>query len=155
MQTLAEYSAFLADIREKTGLTMLVPDDDGLVSVTVDDKYNLNLQFVAASGKILCFVAVYALPLTTPAEVYRRLLVAGLFGKETAGGYFSLEDASNTLLYNYLLDGDYCAKYPEEFVDTLEKIVQLCEQWADLIETMLKAEDEVEPHKITGEQFFA
>ena len=48
----------------------------------------MNFQFVEATGKILCFVEVATLPSDASKAVYRDLLVGGLFGKDTAGGYF-------------------------------------------------------------------
>jgi len=133
MRTMDEYKAFLAAVRKNTGLDMLTPDDGGLVSVRVDGAYTLNLQFVEATGKVLCFVEIAELPKDAPKAVYRDLLVGGLFGSETAGGYFTIEDASETVIYNYFFDGDVVANDPEEFVSTLEKILQLCDTWAERI----------------------
>ena len=48
MPTIDDYKNFLATIRKQTGLEMLVPDDDGLLTFRVDDEYNVNLQFIAA-----------------------------------------------------------------------------------------------------------
>ena len=58
MPTIEDYKDFLAVLRKQTGLEALAPDDTGLVSLRVQDEYNLNLQFVKPSGKILCFVEV-------------------------------------------------------------------------------------------------
>ena len=55
MSTKNEYETFLATLRKETGLDALVADESGLVSVRVDDSYNVNLQFVEATGKILRF----------------------------------------------------------------------------------------------------
>ena len=133
MPTLNDYRTFLAAVRKQTGIEALEPDEGGLVSVRVDDAYNVNLQFVEATGKVLCFVEVAQLPADTPKDVYRDLLAGGLFGKETAGGYFALEPESETVLYNYFFDLDRAAEDPEDFVDTIEKILQLCDLWAERI----------------------
>ena len=85
MATMEEYTAFLAQVRKLTGLDMITPDEGGLVMLRVEDRYNLNLQFVEATGKVFCFVEVAELPKDAPKAVYRDLLVGGLFGKETAG----------------------------------------------------------------------
>ena len=58
MATKEDYTKFLKQIREETGIDSLVPDASGLVSVRVEDRFNVNLQFVEATGKVLCFVAV-------------------------------------------------------------------------------------------------
>ncbi|MBQ9407013.1 MAG: type III secretion system chaperone [Desulfovibrio sp.] len=133
MRTMDSYKEFLTELRKQTDLAMLVPDETGLVTVRVNDAYTVNLQFVEATGKILCFVEVVALPKDAPKAVYRDLLVGGLFGRDTAGGFFTLEEASETVIYNYFFDGDVAARDPEEFVATLEKILQLCDIWADRI----------------------
>ena len=133
MATIDDYKTFLETIRKQTGLDMLVPDDDGLVSFRVDDKYNVNLQFIAATEKILCFVEVTTLSSLTDVAVYRDILAGALFGRETAGGYFALETESNTLIYNYLFDFDKAAAAPEDFVDALENILQLVDIWAGRI----------------------
>ena len=137
MQTLDDYKTFLAAVRKETGIESLVPDDTGLVSVKVDDAYNVNLQFVEPTGKILCFVEVAELPTDTPISVFRDLLAGGLFGKETAGGYFALEPESETVVYNYFFDFDKVASDVEDFVSTIEKILQLCDMWAARIKESL------------------
>ena len=133
MTTLEDYARFLKQIREQTGIDSLRPDDAGLVSVRIDDAYNVNLQFVEPTGRILCFVEVAQLPADTSKDVYRDLLAGGLFGKETAGGYFALEPDTETVVYNYFFDLDRAAEDPEDFVDTIEKILQLCDLWAERI----------------------
>ena len=133
MATQEDYATFLKQVREETGIESLVPDDGGLVSVRVDDRFNVNLQFVEATGRVLCFVEVAQLPRDAPKDVYRDLLAGGLFGKETAGGYFALEPDTETVVYNYFFDFDRIAGDTEDFVATLEKILQLCDLWAERI----------------------
>ena len=142
MKTNSDYEQFLAEVRKVSGIESLKADESGLVSVRVDDAYNVNLQFVEATGKILCFVEVAELPTDAPREVYRTLLAGGLFGKDTAGGYFALEPESETVVYNYFFDLDRAAKDVEEFVSTLEKILQLCDLWAERIKGGLAAGQE-------------
>jgi hypothetical protein len=98
----------------------------------------VNLQFVEATGNILCFVEVAALPHDAPTAVYRDLLAGGLFGKETAGGYFTLEPDTETVIYNYFFDLEMVADDVEEFVSALEKILQLCDFWAQRIKGILE-----------------
>ena len=133
MPTIDDYKNFLAIIRKQTGLDMLVPDDDGLLSFRVDDQYNISLQFLENSAKILCFVEVATLPSDAGVAVYRDLLGGSLFGKDTAGGYFAMETESNTVIYNYMFDFDKAAADPENFVETLENILQLVDIWANRI----------------------
>ena len=133
MPTIDDYKNFLATIRKQTGLEMLVPDDDGLLTFRVDDEYNINLQFIETTGKILCFVEVATLPADAGVAIYRDLLGGSLFGKDTAGGYFALEEESNTIVYNYMFDFDTAAADPENFVETLENILQLVDIWAGRI----------------------
>ncbi len=133
MPSLDDYKTFLARIREETGIDSLVPDAAGLVSVRVEDRFNVNLQFVEATGKVLCFVEVAQLPADTSKDVYRDLLAGGLFGKDTAGGYFALEPDTETVVYNYFFDLDRAAEDTEDSVDTIEKILQLCDLWAERI----------------------
>ena len=133
MATQEDYAKFLKKIREETGIDSLVPDDAGLVSVCVEDRFNVNLQFVEATGKVLCFVEVAELPGDAPKEVYRDLLAGGLFGRDTAGGYFALEPDTETVVYNYFFDFDKAAEDTEEFVATIEKILQLCDIWAERV----------------------
>ena len=137
MPTLDDYKDFFAVLRKRTGIEALAPDDAGLVSVRVQDEYNVNFQFVEPSGKIFCFVEVADLPKEAGREVYRELLAAGLFGLETAGGHFSLAAETETVVYDYLFDFEPAAADPDAFVDTVEKIVQLCDVWAGRIRTIL------------------
>ena len=142
MKSIQEYEAFLSAIRKETGIEMLTPDETGLVTVSVDGAYNLNLQYVEATGAVLCFVEVMQLQKDAPKSVYRDLLVGALFGKDTAGGYFTLEDESETVVYNYFFDGERAAQSPEEFVATLEKILQLCDLWVDRINSLVNHQKE-------------
>ena len=73
-----DYDAFLAKVAAQTGLAALTPDADGLVAYKVDDAYVLNLQYVAHTSKILCFVEVATLPKTAGKDVYRELLTGSL-----------------------------------------------------------------------------
>ena len=137
MHNREDYDKFLAEVRKDTGIGAMVADESGLVTVRVDDKYNVNLQFVEATGRILCFVEVAVLPKDAPKEVYRDLLAGGLFGKETAGGYFTLEAESESVVYNYFFDLEAAAKDVDDFVSTLEKILQLCDSWCERIDAAL------------------
>ena len=133
MATMEEYRNLMAQVRKQTGLDALTPDESGLVSVRVDESYNLHLQYIENSDKILCFVEVATLPPNAGVEVYRELLAGALFGKETGGGYFALEAASNTVVYHYLFDADKAGADPEDFVSVLEKILSLVDVWAKRI----------------------
>ncbi len=133
MATIEDYKAFLAKIRQETGIDALTPDDTGLVTVRVQDEYNVNLQFVEATEKILCFIEIAELPKDAGREVYRDLLAGGLFGKETGGGYFALEADTETVVYNYFFDFNHAAADTEDFISTLEKILQLCDIWSNRI----------------------
>lgn len=130
--TFQDYVGFLAKMSERSGLD-LKPDDGGLVSLRVDDDYTLNLQYVEATSKILCFVDVATLPKTCDKAVYRELLVGTLFGRDTAGGYFALEGESETVVYNYLFDFDPATSDPEEALSVLERILSLVDVWAGRI----------------------
>ncbi len=137
MKTIEDYKTFLSQVREETGIKAMVADDTGLVTVSIDETYNLNLQFVQATGKVLCFIEVFELPKDAPRAVYRDLLVGCLFGKDTAGGYFALEDETETVVYNFFFDLEVVSNDIDEFVSTLEKILQLCDIWRSRIQTML------------------
>ena len=136
-----DYLKFMSEVRKVSGVDTLTPDETGLVSIRVDDAYNVNLQFVEATGRVLCFVEVTALPSDASKAVYRDLLVGGLFGKDTAGGYFAVEPESESVVYNYFFDLEAAAKDVEEFVHTIEKILQLCDIWAERIRRDLSGEE--------------
>ena len=137
MSTMQDYNEFMEEVRKTTGIKALSPDESGLVSVSVDEAYNVNFQFVEATGKILCFIEVAELPPDAPSAVFRDLLVGGLFGKDTAGGYFALEPETETVVYNYFFDLEAAAKDVEDFISTIEKILQLCDIWAERIKEKL------------------
>ena len=77
--------------------------------------------------------------------MYRDLLVGALFGRDTAGGYFAVEPETETVVYNYFFDFEKAAADVDEFIATLEKILQLCDIWAERIRRDLSgASDEGE-----------
>ena len=137
MPTIDDYKNFFDGLRKRTGLEALAPDDAGLVSVRVQDEYNVNFQFVEPSGKIFCFVEIADLPNDAGREVYRELLAAGLFGIETAGGHFTLAKETETVVYECLFDFEPAAADPGAFVAAVEKTVQLCDFWAARIRGIL------------------
>ena len=141
MNKIEYYKTFLAEVRKASGIESLACDESGLVSVRIDDKYNLNLQFLEDSDRILCFVEVMSLPADATKAVYRDLLVGGLFGKDTAGGYFTVEPETETVVYNYFFDTARAAQDVDDFISTLEKILQLCDIWAERIRRDLYGED--------------
>ena len=140
--TIEEYNGFLANVRKETGIEAFSADPGGLVSVNVDGHYNVNLQLVEATRRVLCFIEVAELPHDAPKTAYRDLLVGGLFGKDTAGGYFAIEPETETVVYNYSFDLEKAAGDVEEFVTTLEKILQLCDIWAERIKANLVGDSE-------------
>ena len=143
MPSRSDYERLLEAARKETGIEALVADESGLVTVQVDEKYIVNFQFVEATGKMLCFIEVAELPADAPAAVYRDLLAGGLFGRDTAGGYFALEPETGTVVYNYFFDLDEASKDVEEFVRTIEKILPLCDMWAERIrDSMSSGSDE-------------
>ena len=132
--TIKDFVQFLRRVAEAAGLSALECDETGLVSLRVEDAYNVHLQFVAATGKILCFVEVAKLSAGAQKEtVYRELLAGSLFGKDTAGGFFALEPDTETVIYNYLFDFDPAQTDPAAFAETLEKILSLVDIWAQRI----------------------
>jgi hypothetical protein len=141
MKTKEDYKAFLAQVREATGIEAFVPNEDGLASLRVDDAYNVNFQFVEGTGHVLCFIEMTELPQDAPKAVYRDLLAAGLFGKETGGGYFALEPTTETLVYNFLFDLETAASDVDDFIASIEKILQLCDLWNERIQRVIAGHD--------------
>ena len=152
MRTLGDFRRFLGDIRKETGIEALAADDAGHVAVRVQDAYNVHLQFVEATGKILCFTEVAELPPDAPGEIYRDLLAGGLFGKETAGGYFAIEPERETVIYNYLFDSDRADANHGEFLATIEKIIDLCDKWNARLGDVFPHEATMSPasHEMNG-----
>ena len=155
MNKIEYYKTFLGEVRKATGIESFTCDESGLVSVRVDDKYNLNLQMLDDADRMLCFVEVTALPADASKAVYRDLLVGGLFGRDTGGGYFTVEPETETVVYNYFFDAARAAQDVDEFISTLEKILQLCDVWAERIRRCLSGEDaeesvahEAAPHSL-------
>ena len=152
MNKIEYYKTFLGEVRKTTGIDSFTCDESGLVSVRIDDKYNLNLQLLEETDRLLCFVEVTALPPDASKAVYRDLLVGGLFGRDTAGGYFTIEPESETVVYNYFFDTAKAAQDVDEFISTLEKILQLCDIWSERIRRLLSGEDseDAAPHENVG-----
>ncbi len=144
MATLEDYKKFMDEVCKLTELPAMASDDNGLVSVSVDEDLYVNLQYIADAEKVLCFIEVAELPEDTPASVYRDLLTGSLFGKETGGGYFAMDEDTNAVIYNYLFDFDVIAESPQVFVDSLETIFQTVEIWTVRIKAELSGESGVE-----------
>lgn len=152
MNNIEYYKTFLGEVRKATGIDSFTCDESGLVSVRVDDKYNLNLQLLEKADRLLCFVEVTALPPDAPKAVYRDLLVGGLFGRDTGGGYFTVEPETETVVYNYFFDTARAAQDVDEFISTLEKILQLCDIWSERVRRDLYGEEGEEASHDGAEQ---
>ena len=153
--TMTDYTAFLKKVAEVTHIEAFAKADEaGLVSLTVDEDYALNLQFVEASGKIFCFAPVCELPAEAGVEAYRALLAANLFGVEGAGGTFSLERESNTVVYSLLVDLTPELE-AERFVRTLEQVLELVKMWAEKLlgELAPAAEEKVDFTSVPDPRF--
>ena len=137
MKTIDDYKTFLSQVRNETGIEALTSDESGLVTLNIDKRYNLNLQFVEATGKILCFIEIAELPKDASKKVYRDLLIGCLFCQDTAGGFFSLEGETETVIYNYFFDLESVSNDIDDFVTAIEKILQLCDIWANRIQEIL------------------
>lgn len=135
------YCQLLQELGKSTGLGVLEPDAQGLLTLAIDEgRYELSMQHIEATGKILVFVQVCQLPKDCGVEPYRALLAGTLFGAETAGGYFALEPESEAVIYNYLFDFKSPADLPVDvFEGTLEKIMSLTELWAERLQEVLNA----------------
>ena len=133
MKSLEEYKAFITKVKKFTGLDSFDSDEDGLVSLRVDEKFNVNFQYITGTRRFLCFAEVCTLDRNAPRAVCRELLVGALFGKDTAGGYFTIDPSTETLIYNYFFDGDDVEEDIEGFVQTIEQIMQLCEMWIERV----------------------
>ena len=155
--TIKDYKDFLAKVSESSGLDF-TPDESGLVTMRVDDSYTINLQHIPEKSKILCFVDIATLPKTCGKEVYRQLLAGTLFGRDTAGGYFALEDESETVVYNYMIDFDPTTIDVDDTVHLLEKLLSLVDLWvgriAGLVENGGDAPDDSEQPAGSGDGLF-
>ena len=140
MRSMDEYRAFLVEFGKMIGMDNL-NDEGGLTTFRIDDKYNVNLQYIEATGKVLCFIELMELPKDAPKVVYRDLLIGGLFGSDTAGGYFTLEGDSEIVIYNYFFDGDMIAQDIDDFIASLEKILSLCDIWVDRINGLIENQE--------------
>ncbi len=49
MSTRNDYNVFMNKVCEKTGLDAFSPDESGLASVLVEERYTLNIQYVEVS----------------------------------------------------------------------------------------------------------
>lgn len=135
--TLQDYIAFLEKVADETGIEAFRSDPSGLVGLNIEGEYDLHLQFVQTTSKILCFTQVLELPPTADKEIYRTLLAAGLFGRDTAGGTFALETDNEAIIYSYLLDFDPEILTVEAFIRTLEQILALVDLWSQGLQKML------------------
>ncbi len=124
-----QYRAFLEKVAEVASIGDLTPDEDGLVSLKIDDSVVLNLQYVSKTSKIFCFVDMCELPADADGELLRDLLAANLFYTETAGGSFAIESESNRIIYQYLFDFAPETADAAQFVAVLEKILSLMDLW--------------------------
>ena len=128
-----QYCEFLEKVADAASLGDLTPDESGLVSLMIDGRLGLNLQYVPETSKIFCFVDMCALPVDAEGSILRDLLAANLFYTETAGGTFAIESESARVIYQYMFDFVPETADAKQFVSILEKILSLVDLWIERI----------------------
>ena len=132
------YLKFMSEVRKVSGVDTLTPDETGLVSIRVDDAYNVNLQFVEATGKILCFVEVTALPPDANGAFGAMMLQANFHLRATEGA--TLCQNPETQAYALVRPFPLAITDVESLAAGLESLANQTENWRKALAGLNTAE---------------
>jgi len=128
------YCALLKELGKQLDFGDIIPSEDGKVTLDFGGLF-LDMAFNADTGMIAMYAPVYELPEDCPKEVYKRLLEAQCFFKDTNGVTFSYDITNSFVLahlnvYVQMLNAD-------NFMIAVQNILHVSERFYKEIEEML------------------
>ena len=121
---IGEMGAIIADAANRLKVDAPEADADGVFQLKLEDEFTFYLRPLEDGSGIFAFAQLAELPDDTPAEVFRELLDANLFGEGSGNGFFALEDASGALVWQTRMPAD-----AQALADGILSAANLCRWW--------------------------
>ena len=121
---IGEMGAIIADAANRLKVDAPEADADGVFQLKLEDEFTFYLRPLEDGSGIFVFAQLAELPEETPAEIFRELLDANLFGEGSGNGFFALEDASGALVWQTRMPAD-----AQALADGIVSAADFCRWW--------------------------
>lgn len=110
-------------------------NEDGVASLIVDDKFEIEFEYVEDLECLFISSALGTLEGNGNEGIYKELLKANLYGKDTGGAVFAVDERTNEvmLFFNVMVDK---TNY-ESFRDEMERYLNTIIDWSAKIQTLI------------------
>ena len=104
-----EINELLHDFGNQIGITDLALDDDGLCSISFDDRFALTVELNPDDNGFYVYASLGIVPVEHTMEAYTKLLQANYFGHQTGQAFFCISPESEEVFYMQRFTGMYHA----------------------------------------------
>ena len=119
----------LAALGRQMGIDGLGLDENLTCRLVFDDAVVVDMEYAEAPNTLFLYTNPAPLPIADRAEFYEKLLEANMFGQDTAGAVFAVNEVAGGIVLFYSLD--LAGTDFEGFYQALETFVNTAEAWKD------------------------
>lgn len=137
---MGNFESLINELREATGISELRPADNGVVELLFDERIPVFLQPDRDQQYLSIYATVGLVEETVPGPLMLELLTASLFGRETGGASFAMEETLGQIVLQRTerLDGwSY-----REFEQVLLRFIDSAEAWMNRLAPDFAAGDD-------------
>ncbi len=117
----------LREFGNQTGLDGLSLDENNMCRLIFNGEMVVDIELLSDGKTFFMYATVGKVPPTKEGELYKELLKANLFGRETGGASFGLYEEKGEILLHRRFDCD-STDY-DTFCSALESFVGALEHW--------------------------
>ena len=111
-------------------------NEDSVASLIVDDRFEIEFEYVEDGDNLFVTYALGKLAGKGNEGIYKALLDANLYGKETGGSIFAIDERSNeVILFFQVKAGE--TNY-EQFRPLMERYLNTLIDWSTRYETLVQ-----------------
>lgn len=129
-----DFSEYIANYGKEIGLPDLKLNDDGICSLSFDEKLNVDIVYRKDQEQVIFAAPVGNIPVEGQENFFKQLLISNAFGIENAGATLGIEEEENRVILSYMFISSTFSF--DLFKTVLGNFVDLVEAWQEKIETM-------------------
>lgn len=105
-----------------------IPSKKGVIAIKANEKYILHIESAEEGSGAYLYAKVCQVPNVGKETLFKKALIANLYGKETAGFIFSLDERTDNLVLHKVINLDV-----EETIEEMQTLTALLSEWEDLV----------------------
>lgn len=129
-----DFSEYIANYGKEIGLPDLKLNEDGICSLSFDEKFNVDIVFRKEQEQVIFAAPIGDIPVEGQENFFKQLLISNAFGIENAGAILGIEEEENRVVLSYVFISSTFSF--DLFKTVLANFVDLVEAWQEKIETM-------------------